>query len=67
MLLEKVESPTEDKPAPVHELKKSESRRNSEDKTARKKSSNSNGARKSSSDIRTKKISTGEGQRFLNK
>ena len=60
MLPEKAQSPTEDKSAPVPELKKSESRKNSEDKTARKQSSNSYGARKPSSEIRTKKTSAGE-------
>ena len=60
MLPEKAQSPTEDKSAPVPELKKSESRKNSEDKTARKQFNNSYGARKPSSDIRTKKTSSGE-------
>ena len=64
MLPEKVQSPTEESvpaPAPVHELKKSPSRKNSEDKTVRK-SSTSCGARKPSSEIRTKKSSTGKSQ-----
>ena len=66
MLPEKApaQSPTEDKTVqvPVAELKKSESRKNSSDKTARKQSNTTSGARKPSTDIRTKKASsTGEG------
>ena len=53
------QSPTEES-VPLPELKKSESRKNSEDKTVRKQSNNTGGARKPSSEIRTKKASTGD-------
>ena len=64
MIPEKAPSPTEES-APLPELKKSESRKNSEDKTVRKQSNKTYGARKPSSEIRTKKSSTGEGQLYI--